>query len=137
MFISLLESVKAKFVFCSIKIQYYLSFLINSCFDQFRLLLCSWVLIKVALRSSFLEIRSSLIIFDYILICKLCTFVNTTLLAKIIFCSFKAQMKCFWYSENCKQVFRVKYNSLVIFSSKSALEHRFWNFSLVLKTLKN
>ena len=29
--------VKAKCVFCFIKIQYYLSFVINSCFDQFRL----------------------------------------------------------------------------------------------------
>ena len=85
MFISFLESVKAKCVFCSIEIQYYLSLLINSCFDQFRLSLCSWVLIKVALRSSFLENRSSLIIFDYILICKLCPSVNTTLLAKIFF----------------------------------------------------
>ena len=47
-FISLLESVNSKCVFCSIKIQYYLSFLINSC-------LCSCVLITVALQSSFLE----------------------------------------------------------------------------------
>ena len=30
---------------------------------------------------------------------------------KNIFSSFKTQMKCFWYFENCNQVFRVKYNS--------------------------
>ena len=53
MFISLLESVKAKCVFCSRKIQYYLSFLTNSCFDQFRFSLCSRVFIKVTLWSSF------------------------------------------------------------------------------------
>ena len=93
MFISFLESVKAKCALYFIKIQHFLSFLINSCFDHFRLSLCSWVLIKVVLQSSFLEIHSSLIIFDYILICKLCPSVSTG--KKISFCSFKAQMKCF------------------------------------------
>ena len=76
--------------------------------------------------------------YDYILICKLCPSVNTTLLAKwSFFAHLNAQMTCFWYFEKCKQVFKVKHNSNIIFSSKSALEHWFWNFSLVLKTLKN
>ena len=93
MFISLLESAKAKFVFCSIKIQYYMSSLAKSCFDQFRLSLHSWFLIKVVLRSSFLEIHNSLTIFDYILICKMCTSVNTALLAKS---SFFAHLRLKW-----------------------------------------
>ena len=93
MFISLLEYVKTKCVLCFIKIQYYLSFLIKSCFNQFRLSLCSWVLIQVALQSSILETHCALIIFDYILICKLCLSVNTTLLAKI---SFFAHLRLKW-----------------------------------------
>ena len=84
-FISLLEFVKPKCVFCSLKIQYYLSLLINSCFDEFRLSLSSWILIKVTLQSSFLEIRAFLIICYYILICNLCPSVNTTALPKRLF----------------------------------------------------
>ena len=118
MFISLLESVKAKCVFCSIKIQYYLSFLINSCFYHFRLSLYSWILIKVALRSSFLQIHSSFILFDYILICKLCPSVNTTFLARR---SFFARLRL---KRSVFDILKTVSNQ-IIFSSKSALEHRF------------